>query len=1634
MDAFELAKDNGRFYRYQAALYNIIQENAGRKEKGLDPLPMPKIPRIKSFGQLLAVGMIRLALSINPLKSLEDLMKSAPTFPSPMTRFLHWLNENFVDGIAARELAETLEMMGEVSGVVTTHTYGARGLVRTKKWRDRIVNMVPDPGFLRHGSTAAANMTTFGVLNILSDQEGAKWYKGMFTDRADVIGAGTAMDPEALKIAERGAERNPDGTYNLDKKFRRKTRDILLSTSGNAAHIDQIAWTLREMKDDLVSGTIHGAGRNKWKYRVFVFLGDHPDSKTKEVRDIVEELRHAGVGEDRVIIINNDTYNKDLINRLNAITGLNRNTFQNFGSIKYILQAFCHIEICKPGENPMSSGTLGTYFGSWPALAGHEKENYVYTHDEWDSNDEIPVKKSGESIYAWLNDKFDDTKGRSLAQGKSENGYNRAPAAASWVGAVAAIEKALGIYDSGNVSRLAQDMYTRAPIAAEKIETGAEEIALASKEERHPGVKPFVSKLAKVLKAAGLSNLKTGMIVTRMGGVDGVALETEKWFHVFRRAAVKLASFIGEGKVRTEGVETVLDEIAGFDDPVSDIVISLSFLELSGIERLKSSLEKLDILIEKTGLDIDRGDIVSLKETLAQLLEHQDKVDEQTATRIREQITGFLDKMTEAIDRDHEKITGESFDVWLELEKLLRRHSWQLYLFPDNKMSRSSRLQKVALPLERLDRLVSETGIRIDRKEIAELSAALNGVREQITEEAAENLRVQTGKIAMKAAGAAKRQRLSGNKAIAGKLEEIADELSFNSTVLKDESRDKKPDLLSIVQIDIRETLEKLKELEMPREHKDEIKSFSNEIEEIIKASWKMNTDEFQRLLAEKRPILNRIVKILMETRIAQIEDRLDKWVKETGTKVVVLENCNTIPMQLPLGVAIARLARRYAVSENLEEREITFVNHNHDFWFERRRYQAGNRLNDVGGPYLDEGFPLAGSNVIQMFINTVARDMLLERLKKLSAEAKERGDLNRVLIYSKEIQRIRSMGDDNIVPNVMDYEEPVPELNDYNRDFRDKIGVGRDDILIGSVVRMVERKSLEFSLKLLQRLKASDPKNASRYRLILTGGDESIEGGAYVKSVKNYVSQLGLRFGEDVIIVSEKKGITVGLTQGTEDGRKVYTLDDIYANIDFISYPSTYEGFGNALLEAIWAKLPVIAYPYSIFESDIRKPLDGGVLEFPGLDRKELQKEFGIDVNQIQSRALQILLEYAEALPEQQEDMLEELIKLTGKALKHETVEKFSRAYMKRFDESVNAVAAIIDKFKDVPRTGAPGKTAERVEKIRDLDIVKRAFGNAAEHFSFKSLDKILAAVLSRSRIVKKAMGEEINILPEESAVRFEDTAVQEPEGQPATIEESRSDIQKLADFLAPIDWVPSQPDLMLILGTHDTRVIDEAAKLYISLGRKPKAVIFSGGRGRSSQLLQDKTGLTGSEAEILAELFKRALRANGVLQIEIDRINIILETESENTGQNIQFSKRIIEERGLPSAKTIVIQSPALQKRSMATFEKEFGFEGISYTYRPDTASMTQQETEDLAGWMTGEVDRLRRYGPEGEGFIAAVDVPEDIKGIASRLSKMPELAEEIQEAEEIAGARAPPSRRRAILLGIGLGVVALTVGILS
>jgi len=121
------------------------------------------------------------------------------------------------------------------------------------------------------------------------------------------------------------------------------------------------------------------------------------------------------------------------------------------------------------------------------------------------------------------------------------------------------------------------------------------------------------------------------------------------------------------------------------------------------------------------------------------------------------------------------------------------------------------------------------------------------------------------------------------------------------------------------------------------------------------------------------------------------------------------------------------------------------------------------------------------------------------------------------------------------------------------------------------------------------------------RYKLVISheAGDEGLE---YQKRLMDMAAEENV----EIHFVSTRIG---EVRQFNRSGEKVYTLWDIYPHADLVSYPSLHEGFGNALLEAIYFKIPVILNRYSIYIQDI-EPKGFRLMEMDGFVTNRLVKE----------------------------------------------------------------------------------------------------------------------------------------------------------------------------------------------------------------------------------------------------------------------------------------------------------------------------------------------------------------------------------------------------------------------------------------
>ena len=156
-----------------------------------------------------------------------------------------------------------------------------------------------------------------------------------------------------------------------------------------------------------------------------------------------------------------------------------------------------------------------------------------------------------------------------------------------------------------------------------------------------------------------------------------------------------------------------------------------------------------------------------------------------------------------------------------------------------------------------------------------------------------------------------------------------------------------------------------------------------------------------------------------------------------------------------------------------------------------------------------------------------------------------------------------------------MNFEHDPPGKDEYNRDIRQSLGIAEDELLILQPTRVVQRKGIEHAIEMVSRLK----NRKCVFVISHASGDEGFE---YENRVKEYAEMLKVKaIFVDELIQNQRKILP--------DGRKVYTLQDLYPYADFVTYPSLIEGFGNAFLETLWFRKPILVNNYSIYATDIR-------------------------------------------------------------------------------------------------------------------------------------------------------------------------------------------------------------------------------------------------------------------------------------------------------------------------------------------------------------------------------------------------------------------------------------------------------------
>jgi mannosylglucosylglycerate synthase len=180
------------------------------------------------------------------------------------------------------------------------------------------------------------------------------------------------------------------------------------------------------------------------------------------------------------------------------------------------------------------------------------------------------------------------------------------------------------------------------------------------------------------------------------------------------------------------------------------------------------------------------------------------------------------------------------------------------------------------------------------------------------------------------------------------------------------------------------------------------------------------------------------------------------------------------------------------------------------------------------------------------------------------------------VVINSVQAQQLawRTGLTSRVIPNVMDFDRPPGPPDAYAASARAELGIPPGDHLILQPTRIIQRKGIEHAIELTRRL-------GLPATLVITHADGD-EGTDYAARVREFAHLLDVHVRFESEIVGAARA-------ATRDGRRVYALADIYPQADLVTYPSSLEGFGNAFLEAVYYRRPLVVNRYSVYETDIR-------------------------------------------------------------------------------------------------------------------------------------------------------------------------------------------------------------------------------------------------------------------------------------------------------------------------------------------------------------------------------------------------------------------------------------------------------------
>ena len=186
--------------------------------------------------------------------------------------------------------------------------------------------------------------------------------------------------------------------------------------------------------------------------------------------------------------------------------------------------------------------------------------------------------------------------------------------------------------------------------------------------------------------------------------------------------------------------------------------------------------------------------------------------------------------------------------------------------------------------------------------------------------------------------------------------------------------------------------------------------------------------------------------------------------------------------------------------------------------------------------------------------------------------------------------------------------------------------------------------------------------------------------------------------------------------------------------------------------------------------------------------------------------------------------------------------------------------------------------------------------------------------------------------------------------------------------DFLEPLQVIwdylclkqqPQKADCIVGFGNFNTDIARRAAELYLD-GYAPK-ILFTGGLGRNTEGL-----LPESEAVRFA---------NVAMECGVPECDILLEDKSTNTKENIEFTRILLAEKGIPTGHILGVHQPFMERRivsAMGVYWPDLNFSVTSpqvaipeYLARAKDQGITENASVSV---IVGDFQRMDLYAKKG------------------------------------------------------------------